>query len=74
MENTRIGWLVIAASSTLAGNLTLVGSVANLIVAETASRWRVELSFWEYTKAGLIVTLVTLLIAAFWLNLLVAWG
>jgi Na+/H+ antiporter NhaD/arsenite permease-like protein len=68
MTNARIGWLTLAASSTLAGNLTLVGSVANLIVAETASRWRVEISFWEYTRAGLIVTLVTLLISVLWLS------
>ncbi|HMN61481.1 MAG TPA: SLC13 family permease, partial [Anaerolinea sp.] len=69
MPNARAGWLTLAASSTLAGNLTLLGSVANLIVAETASRWRVDLSFWEYTRSGLLITLVTLLIAALWLSL-----
>ncbi len=68
MANARTGWLTLAAASTLAGNLTLVGSVANLIVAETASRWRVEISFWEYTRAGAIVTLVTLLISVLWLS------
>ena len=67
MTDPRTGWLTIAAASTLAGNLTLLGSVANLIVAETASRWRVELSFWEYTKSGLIVTFLTLVIAVAWL-------
>ncbi|HPS42670.1 MAG TPA: SLC13 family permease, partial [Anaerolineaceae bacterium] len=39
MQNAHIGWLVLASASTLAGNLTLLGSVANLIVAETASRY-----------------------------------
>jgi Na+/H+ antiporter NhaD/arsenite permease-like protein len=56
-----------STASTLAGNLTLLGSVANLIVAETASRWRVDLSFWEYTKTGAIITFVTLAIGAGWL-------
>jgi Na+/H+ antiporter NhaD/arsenite permease-like protein len=70
LPNPRMGWLTIAAASTLAGNLTLLGSVANLIVAETAARWRVELSFWEYTKPGLIITLLTLAISVIWLNVL----
>ncbi len=68
MPDARTGWLTLAAASTLAGNLTLLGSVANLIVAETASRWRVEISFWEYTRAGIIVTLATLAIAVGWLS------
>ena len=42
MPNARLGWLTAAAASTLAGNLTLLGSVANLIVAETAARWRID--------------------------------
>lgn len=70
MADSRIGWLTIAAASTLAGNLTLLGSVANLIVAETASRWRVEISFWEYTRAGAIITVVTTLMAAAWLTVI----
>ena len=70
MVDARMGWLTIAAASTLAGNLTLLGSVANLIVAETASRWRVDLSFWEYTKSGLIVTFLTLILSVAWLYLI----
>lgn len=69
MPDAVVGWLTIATASTLAGNLTLLGSVANLIVAETASRWRVDLSFWEYTKTGAIITVVTLAIGAGWLYL-----
>jgi Na+/H+ antiporter NhaD/arsenite permease-like protein len=53
------GWLVLAMSSTLAGNLTLVGSVANLIVVERARR-QVHISFREYAKAGIPLTVVTL--------------
>lgn len=42
---------------TLAGNLTLLGSVANLIVVEIAYRRDLNLSFAEYLKAGPIITL-----------------
>jgi Na+/H+ antiporter NhaD/arsenite permease-like protein len=53
------GWLTLAMSTTLAGNLTVLGSVANLIVIERARR-EVRISFWEYAKAGVPLTLVTL--------------
>lgn len=56
-------WLALAAASTLAGNLTLVGSVANLIVAEGAKR-EAPLSFLAFLKVGIPSTLVTLLISA----------
>lgn len=52
-------WLALAMSSTLAGNLTLVGSIANLIVAEGA-RKSSPLTFGEYLKVGVPVTLLTL--------------
>jgi Na+/H+ antiporter NhaD/arsenite permease-like protein len=52
-------WLTLAMSSTLAGNLTVVGSVANLIVIERARR-EVEISFWEYAKAGVPLTAASL--------------
>ncbi len=63
-------WLTLAMSSTLAGNLTLLGSVANLIVAESAKRHGVHLRFGEYLKAGIPVTLLTLLLGVLWLNFL----
>ena len=46
-------WLALAMSSTLAGNLTVLGSVANLIVVENASREGVAISFWDYCKVGI---------------------
>ena len=45
-------WLVVAMASTLAGNLTLLGSVANLIVAEGAASEGSPMSFWAYFKVG----------------------
>ncbi len=56
-------WLTLAAASTLAGNLTLVGSVANLIVAEQARKFGVNLSFRAFFKAGVTITLLTLGVA-----------
>ena len=61
-------WLVIAMSSTLAGNFTLVGSVANLIVAERARTAGIEISLWTYCRAGIPLTLVTLALGAWWLS------
>lgn len=71
VANPEPAWLTLAAASTLAGNLTLLGSVANLIVAEIASRWRVTLSFWEYTKAGIIITTISLVINVIWLQVFI---
>lgn len=62
-------WLALAMTSTLAGNLTLVGSVANLIVIEQA-RDRARVGFWEYARVGVPLTLVTLALGLAWL----AWG
>lgn len=60
-------WLMLALSSTLAGNLTLIGSVANLIVADVAAENNVRLGFWEYLKVGLPLTLITLILGTLWL-------
>jgi len=59
--DSRTAWLVLAMSSTLAGNFTLIGSVANLIVAQQA-RKTVEIRFWEYFRAGALITITTILI------------
>ena len=59
LANPMRAWLTLAMSSTLAGNLTVLGSVANLIVVERA-RQQVEIGFWEYAKAGIPLTVLTL--------------
>ncbi len=58
LQDPMLGWHVLALGSTLAGNLTLVGSVANLIVFESA-RGRASISFLGYLRVGLPVTLVS---------------
>ncbi len=60
-------WLLLAAGSTLAGNLTLLGSVANLIVAEAAVKQGYRLTFWEHLRFGLPLTVITLALTYFWL-------
>ena len=54
-------WKVMALATTFAGNLTILGSVANIIVVESA-RGHVEVSFWDYAKFGLPVTILTTLV------------
>jgi Na+/H+ antiporter NhaD/arsenite permease-like protein len=66
-EVQETAWLALAMSSTLAGNLTMLGSVANLIVVENARREGGTVSFWEYCRAGIPVTVLTLLLGAAWL-------
>ncbi|OJX83210.1 MAG: anion transporter, partial [Mesorhizobium sp. 65-26] len=67
LDDPRRAWLVVAMSSTLAGNFTLLGSVANLIVAEQARTAGTTLGFWAFFKVGLPLTLVTLAAGAAWL-------
>jgi Na+/H+ antiporter NhaD/arsenite permease-like protein len=63
-------WLSLAMSSTLAGNLTVLGSVANLIVVEIARREGVPISFGEYLRVGVPVTLLTLVLGVGWMFLM----
>lgn len=60
-------WLLLAAGSTLAGNLTLLGSVANLIVAEAVAKRGLKLTFWEHLCFGFPLTVITLALAYFWI-------
>jgi Na+/H+ antiporter NhaD/arsenite permease-like protein len=53
-------WRIVAMSSTFAGNLLLIGSMANLIVAERAEARGVRIGFVEFARAGVPVTLLTL--------------
>ena len=66
-EPTR-AWLVLAMASTFAGNLTIMGSVANLIVVEQARGAGIRIGFVEYSRVGVPVTLLTLLVG--WLLLI----
>ncbi len=60
-------WLALAMSSTLAGNLTVVGSIANLIVLEGAQRRGVVIGFWDYAKVGVPLSVMTMAFGVWWL-------
>jgi len=60
-------WLTLAMASTLAGNLTITGSVANIIVVEKA-RQEATISFSDYFRIGLPVTVLTLTVGWLWLS------
>jgi Na+/H+ antiporter NhaD/arsenite permease-like protein len=62
MPDPAVGYIVLAVASTLAGNLTIFGSMANLIVFESAGP-RGKISFGRFLKYGSLVTALTLAIA-----------
>jgi Na+/H+ antiporter NhaD/arsenite permease-like protein len=73
MSHPQFIWMLLALTSTFAGNLTLFGSVANVIVAQGAQA-RTPLGFIDFLRAGAPITLITtavgvLLLWAFWV-----WG
>ncbi|MBP2651118.1 MAG: Citrate transporter [Firmicutes bacterium] len=55
-------WKALALFSTFAGNLTITGSIANLIVVEIAKRQNVNIRFGDYFKVGLPITIITALL------------
>jgi len=61
------GWIALAMASTLAGNLTITGSIANIIVVERASAAGVPIGYGEYARAGVPVTVATLFLGSLWL-------
>lgn len=66
-DNTQL-WLLLAASSTLAGNLTLFGAVANLIVVEATAELGYKLTFWEHLRFGVPLTVCTLFLVYLWVG------
>ena len=62
LQDPERAWLVVAMASILAGNFTMLGSVANLIVVQHARSRGVEIGFWEYFKVGAPLTVLTILV------------
>jgi Na+/H+ antiporter NhaD/arsenite permease-like protein len=60
-------WLSLASSATLAGNLTIIGAMANLIVIEIARASKIEIKFLHFLKVGMIITISTLIISSLYL-------
>ena len=60
-------WLTVAMASTLAGNLTVLGSIANLIVVQRAAASGIVIGLWDYCRVGVPLALLTLAIGTLWL-------
>jgi Na+/H+ antiporter NhaD/arsenite permease-like protein len=60
-------WLTIAMASTLAGNFTILASIANLIVVQRAAARGIEIRFWNYFRVGAPLTVITLVIGTLWM-------
>jgi len=60
LGSAQFGWVLLAYTTTVAGNFTLLGSVANIIVAERAKD-HYTLGFFEYLRFGMVSTLVVLI-------------
>ena len=72
MPEARLHWYLLALTSTFAGNLTLVGSMANLIVAQLSRDVHV-MGFREYTRYGILITAVTTVLGVAYLVAVFAW-
>lgn len=62
IPQTDAFWYTLAASSTLAGNATLLGSACNIIVAEKAASKGIKIDFWKFMVIGIPITVVTILL------------
>jgi len=67
LKDHDTAWLTIAMASTLAGNFTVLGSIANLIVVQRAAVAGVVIGFWDYFRVGAPLTIITLAIGTLWL-------
>ncbi|MER6950358.1 ArsB/NhaD family transporter [Nonomuraea sp. NPDC000554] len=69
----KVLWWALALGADLGGNATAVGAAANVVVLGIAARNRVPISFWQFTKYGLVVTSVTIALCVpyLWLRYLV---
>ena len=68
LPDTARAWLLVAMASTLAGNFTVLGSIANLITIEKAARKGITIDFWVFARVGMPLTLFTLLAGTWWLG------
>jgi len=67
LPDQHTAWLTVAMASTLAGNFTVLGSIANLIVVEKAAQRGVRISFWAYFRVGAPLTVASIVLGTLWL-------
>jgi Na+/H+ antiporter NhaD/arsenite permease-like protein len=69
LKDQETAWLTIAMAATFAGNFTILGSIANLIVVQRAAASGVQIGFWDHFRVGAPLTIITLAIGTWWLML-----
>lgn len=69
-QHPEVWWKGLALFSTLAGNLTITGSIANLIVAEIALGQKVRMTAWQYFRAGFPLTIGMTIVGILWLHIM----
>jgi Na+/H+ antiporter NhaD/arsenite permease-like protein len=57
-------WWSLAAGADFGGNATAVGASANVVVIGIAMRAGNPISFWEFTRKGVVITAITIVVAA----------
>jgi Na+/H+ antiporter NhaD/arsenite permease-like protein len=67
-------WLILASSSTIAGNATIIGAVANIIVIETAAKHHVKITFRTFLLPGILSTLICILFSVVLIQLQIIFG
>jgi Na+/H+ antiporter NhaD/arsenite permease-like protein len=67
-QSNHLPWYVLALSSTFAGNLILIGSIANLIIVEQAKQYGIRIGFVEHARVGIPVTLFSLTVLFLWIR------
>ncbi|SVB56756.1 uncharacterized protein METZ01_LOCUS209610, partial [marine metagenome] len=63
----NILWWALALGACLGGNITMIGSSANIISVGIAKKYGVEISFIDFMKKGLIITLISLVLSSVYL-------
>lgn len=67
-QSHHLQWYVLALSSTFAGNLIIIGSIANLITFEQAKQYGIKIGFVEHARVGIPVTLFSLIVTFLWIR------
>jgi Na+/H+ antiporter NhaD/arsenite permease-like protein len=67
-QSNHLPWYVLALSSTFAGNLILIGSIANFIIVEQAKQYGIRIGFVEHARVGIPVTLFSLTVLFLWIR------
>src|SRR4051812_5227823 len=67
IESGHVLWWALAPGADLGGNATAVGACANVVMLGLAERAGRRISFWEFTRYGLVVTVISVALAALYL-------